>query len=173
MRNEIFQPTAESEVRLLLLIHAFSGKTKALEGRTKLAKLDFFLRYPRFLKRALRIRNPQALLNHQIAEQGNDIENRMIRFRYGPWDPAYFAILGRLIGRGLIIPVPVPGGIGYKTTDAGTILSGKFSEAEPWKATALCAQLLRRNFDLSGTSLKEFIYEHFPEVAGANWGDRL
>jgi hypothetical protein len=173
MRKEIFQPTAESEVRLLLLIHAFSGKTKALEGRTKLAKLDFFLRYPKFLERALRIRNPRALLSHEITEQGNDIENRMIRFRYGPWDPSYFVILGRLIGRGLIIPVPVSGGVGYKTTDKGATLSEKLSDAEPWKATVLCTQLLRRNFDLNGTFLKEFIYKNFPEVAGASWGERL
>ncbi len=173
MRKEIFQPTAESEVRLLLLIHAFSGKTKALEGRTKLAKLDFFLRYPKFLERALRIRNPKALLSQEITEQGNDIENRMIRFRYGPWDPSYFVILGRLIGRGLIIPVPVSGGFGYKTTDEGATLSEKLSDAEPWRATVQCTQLLRRNFDLSGTSLKEFIYKNFPEVAGASWGERL
>lgn len=173
MRKSVFQPSAESEVRLLLLIHAFSGKTRALEGRTKLAKLDFLLRYPKFLERALRIRNPEALLKQEISEQGNDIDNRMIRFRYGPWDPSYFAVLGRLIGRGLIIPVPVPGGIGYKTSTQGEALADKFADTEPWKPTAQCARLLRRNFDLSGTALKEFIYRHFPEVSGANWGERL
>jgi hypothetical protein len=173
MRKEIFQPTAESEARLLILINAFSGKTKALEGRTKLAKLDFFLRYPRFLERALRLRNPRATISEDMMGERNDIENRMIRFRYGPWDPAYFALLGRLIGRGLIIPVPVSGGIGYKTTEAGAAVSKRLADTEPWKPTAMSAQLLRRNFDLTGTALKDFVYKHFPEVSGANWGDAL
>ena len=25
----------------------------------------------------------------------------MIRYRYGPWDPSYYAVLGSLIGHGL------------------------------------------------------------------------
>ncbi|MFE2970175.1 hypothetical protein ACFXKC_42275 [Streptomyces sp. NPDC059340] len=32
------------------------------------------------------------------------IEQGMIRYRYGPWDPAYYAPLGALTGKGLIEP---------------------------------------------------------------------
>lgn len=41
--------------RLLVLLKAFSGRdgTKTIDGLTKLAKLDFFLRYPTYLERAL------------------------------------------------------------------------------------------------------------------------
>ena len=41
--------------RLLVLISAFSGEDHAgsMEGLTKLAKLDFLLRYPVMLERAL------------------------------------------------------------------------------------------------------------------------
>ena len=46
MRTEQFQPSLDSEGRLLLLIAAFSRGNRVLEGRTKLAKLDFLLRYP-------------------------------------------------------------------------------------------------------------------------------
>jgi len=41
MRRELFQPTVLGEARVLLLINNFSSKGSALEGRTKLAKLDF------------------------------------------------------------------------------------------------------------------------------------
>ena len=34
-------------------------------------------------------------------------------------------------------------------------------------------EFLKRHFDLSGSTLKDFIYEHFPEVSSANWGTRL
>ena len=40
-----FHPSLEGEARLLLLVEAFSRGRKVLEGRTKLAKLDFLLRY--------------------------------------------------------------------------------------------------------------------------------
>src|SRR6266496_5531002 len=53
MRSDLFQPTEEGEARLLILIASLSGPTRSLEGRTKLAKLDFLLRYPTFLRRAL------------------------------------------------------------------------------------------------------------------------
>jgi hypothetical protein len=53
MNRDTFLPTAEGEIRLLLLIDAFSGHREGLQGRTRLAKLDFLLRYPSFLRRAL------------------------------------------------------------------------------------------------------------------------
>ena len=33
----------------------------------------------------------------------------MMRYRYGPWDPSYFAVLGSLVGRELIEVVPAEG----------------------------------------------------------------
>src|SRR5688572_12691214 len=94
MRSELFFPTAEGEARLLLLIDAFSHPGRSLEGRTKLAKLDFFLRYPAYFSRALLARGgtrpTRAVLDaaRQAADEGDTIENRMVRYRYGPWDPA-------------------------------------------------------------------------------------
>ena len=44
--------------RLLLLLYAFAGENNkgAVEGITKLAKLDFLLRYPTMLKHALEVK---------------------------------------------------------------------------------------------------------------------
>lgn len=171
MNPDLFRPTAEGEIRLLLLIDAFSNQPGGLQGRTKLAKLDFLLRYPAFLRRALAERAP----SHGDAElpEANPIEQRMVRYRYGPWDPSYFALLGSLIGRGLIEVVPYDRGLGYKTTGSGSALAGRMREHPSWSGTANATALLRRYFNLSGTTLKRRVYEWFPEVRDARWRDEL
>ena len=162
----------EAEARLLILIHAFTTQSHSLEGRTKLAKLDFLLRYPAFMARAMAHRAPTESL--QVSEDDvSNVETRMIRYRYGPWDPAYFTLLGRLIGKGLVAPIPLKRGIGYRTTAVGTDAARALGTSEAWRETADRARLLKKYFNLSGTNLKQFIYDHFPEVTSAQWGDRL
>lgn len=173
MRKELFRPSTDAEARLLLLIDEFSKGAASLEGRTKLAKLDFFLRYPVYLKRALEIRQATEKVEVERDEESN-IETRMIRYRYGPWDPAYFSVLGRLVGKGLIIAVPTSRGIGYKTTQRGKDLAQAIKADDEWDpALASRLALLRKYLNLSGTNLKKFVYENFPEVAGSSWGDKL
>ncbi len=172
----LFQPTPEGEARLLLLIHGFSADGGALEGRTKLSKLDFLLRYPAYFARALATRRQTRVTATAIADaeaEGQTIEGRMVRYRYGPWDPAYYALLGRLIGKGLVEPTPVPRGIGYRTTDRGRSLAGTLATEPSWANVAARITLLKRHFDMSGQGLKDFIYEHFPEVTQATWGRPL
>ena len=171
MRTDKFQPSLEGEARLLILIAAFSRGTKMLEGRTKLAKLDFLLRYPIYFDRALQIRCPQSLTRQHPLQP--DVESRMVRYRYGPWDPAYFALLGRLIGKGLVKPAPFARGIGYRVTDSGQALATALQNEEAWADVAQKIKILRQHFDLSGSTLKKFIYEHFPEVTRTTWGRSL
>jgi hypothetical protein len=152
MPNDPRSLLVEGEGRLLLLISAF-GQT-GIEGRTKLAKLDFFVRYPAFLLRALQIRVPGRELPVEGIEDTGPIEARMIRYRYGPWDPSYFTLLGRLIGRGMIA-------------------AADLASHEAWESTQSRCKLVKRHFDLQGTTLKTFIYEHFPEVGSARWGEAL
>lgn len=171
MRKELYRPTADGEARLLLLIDSFTNESRGLEGRVKLAKLDFFLRYPKYLERALTIRGaPDPSVNVTAVD---NIDNQMVRYRYGPWDPAYYALLGRLIGKGFVSTVPMKNGFVFKTTDLGRDVARKLAKSEPWTSTARMTKLLRRHLDLTGTRLKEFIYDHFPEVAGAEWGRKL
>lgn len=172
MRAEQFQPTLDGEGRLLLLIAGFSGGSRVLEGRTKLAKLDFLLRYPSYLTRALQIRKPDLRIG-SLSEEKPDLEGSMVRYRYGPWDPSYFALLGRLIGKGLVEPVPFARGIGYRVSDRGRAIAGELAREPAWEDTAARVALLSRHFNLSGTSLMKFVYEHFPEVTQASWGDTL
>jgi hypothetical protein len=168
---EQFRPSPESEARILLLVARFSGPSRALEGRTKLAKLDFFLRYPQYLKRALEKRAPGA--GDLMGDVPQNIDSRMVRYRYGPWDPSYFAVLGRLIGKGLVIPHPFARGIGYRVTEKGRETAAAIAAEPAWQDTWAQTGLLRKFFDLTGTTLKSFVYETFPEVAGAEWGNKL
>lgn len=157
---------------MLLLIHAFTSSSRGLEGRTKLAKLDFFLRYPEYLRRALEIRD--AHLPGESSQYTGAIEKSMIRYRYGPWDPAYFAILGRLQGKGLIKTRPGPrGALAYHTSELGGEIAESLAATAEWESVAVSAKLLRRYLDLSGTNLKRFVHEHFPEVTHSKWGDEL
>ncbi len=172
MRKELFQPSIESEARILLLINAFTTTTQSLEGRTKLAKLNFLLRYPSFMQRALAIRTSNQVMEVAFEEQHN-IEGRMIRYRYGPWDPSYYAILGRLIGKGLIEIVPNKLGLSYRTTERGSQIAKALAKEDSWSETSLRIKLLKQNFNLSGSTLKDFIYKHFPEVTSASWGQEL
>ncbi len=172
VRKDLFLPSTEGEGRLLLLIDAFTRKKEALEGRTKLAKLDFLLRYPNYFERALSLRGIESSEEMTSVEHDN-IENRMIRYRYGPWDPAYFSLLGSLIGRGLVIQVPTRSGVGYRTTKSGNSVTTSLASTDSWRRTALRTHLLKRHFDLTGAKLKSFIYQHFPEVVSAAWGETL
>jgi len=173
MRKDLFQPTDEGQARLLLLINAFSKKDEGLEGRTKLAKLDFFLRYPNFFHRALQIRAPGTAQMASSEGAGETIEDRMVRYRYGPWDPAYFALLGALVGKGLVMTIPSRRGVVYRTTARGKAVAARLATTDAWNDTATRAQQIKKHFDLTGTWLKEFVYRHFPEVAGATWGRKL
>jgi len=162
----------EGQARLLLLIDAFSTAEETLQGRVKLAKLDFLLRYPSFYRRALIARGRSVSYPAEIDE--DNIEHRMVRYRYGPWDPAYYALLGALLGRGLIETVPAGRYTGLRTTPLGADLASELAAAPAWKDVAERARKLRSAFrSHTGTWLKDFIYEQFPEVTQARWGQPL
>lgn len=172
LRRELFQPTLEGEARLLILIQAFSDRPTGLDGRTKLAKLDFLLRYPAFFVRAMAEEAPEE--THELAKDADEtVETRMIRYRYGPWDPAYFTLIGRLVARRLVRPVRTKYGIGLIATSEGQRVAERLAATEPWRSTSQRAALLKVYFDKSGDTLKKFVYKHFPEVTKARMGETL
>jgi len=173
VNRELFRPTAEGEARLLLLINAFSRQQEGLQGRTKLAKLDFLLRYPEFLERALIAKGIDADEAAEATSERNPVEQRMVRFRYGPWDPSYFSLLGSLIGRGLIEVIPYSRGLGYRATDNGKALARDLGTEPAFAQLARRSELLKRHFNQTGTTLKNMVYELFPEVTDASWRELL
>ncbi len=91
--------------RLLLLIRCCGTKmredgTYRIDGLTKMAKLDFFVRYPQFFAEVCR------KLDVPSDTPAGGIESAMVRFHYGPWDQRYYHILGYLEARGLLAPYP-------------------------------------------------------------------
>lgn len=173
-----FRSSRESEARLLLLIDTFSrmssGDVRYLEGRVKLAKLDFLLRYPRHLRRILLSHGATVKAVSTIDPDEAPLDARMMRYRYGPWDPAYYAILGSLIGRGLVevAPLTSTSGYGYRTSATGATLATSLRTDESFTRLTNRLVLLRRYLDKSGTTLKRYLYE-LPEIANATWREDI
>ena len=173
MTRPAFAATLEGEARLLLLIDAFSVNDGTLQGRTKLAKLDFMLRYPRYFNRAMAVRGVSVDVPTSESEEHN-IESRMVRYRYGPWDPAYYALLGALVGRGLITTIPERNFLSFRTTERGRVVAAELAVTDAFAPVAARAKILRRAFRAqTGTFLKNWVYANFPEVTQASWGESL
>lgn len=88
-------------VRLLILISTLVGKKRETTIQiTKLAKLDFILRYPVALYKAL---NLVSLKDALITEsEKNNIESEMLAFNYSPWSSDFRRLLVLLTSRSLI-----------------------------------------------------------------------
>ncbi|MDE0498390.1 MAG: hypothetical protein OXH86_13645 [Acidimicrobiaceae bacterium] len=171
-----FRTLPEAEIRILVLVNEFSGtslRPRELDGRVKLAKLDFLLRYPRYLARVLTGRGASNDEIESINIDQSPFQQRMIRYRYGPWDPSYFATLGSLIGRGLVAAVPVQRGIGYRSTPLGRQVVESVLSDDSWTHVHRNSQLIKRHLDLAGTTLKKLLYEQIPEMTDADWHEEL
>ena len=80
----------------LLLLFRCCGTAGRIDGLTKMAKLDFFVRYPQFFNTACK---KLGLPSESVAQS---VESSMIRFHYGPWDDRYYHVLAYLEAKGLI-----------------------------------------------------------------------
>jgi hypothetical protein len=151
------------EARLLILLAAFRGDH--IEGLTKLAKLDFLLRYPTWLERALEARGASARAVAVHPCERESVESQMVRYRFGPWDHRYRYFLNLLAGKGLarihLEGRTVVVGITEKGLQAASELASKLE----FQDMARRAKALNTHFDLTATTLMNFIYKTFPEVA--------
>ena len=161
--------------RLLVLISAFSGpgQAAAVEGLTKLAKLDFLLRYPVMLERALAAKG-RSTYDVQLEEHERlSVESQMVRYRFGPWDHRYREFLNVLVGKGLVT-VNVEGRkVVIALTERGYILALELSGSPEFQDYARRSRLLKRHFDVQATTLVRFIYETFPEVISLRSNERI
>lgn len=154
--------------RLLILLDAFGGpRRRYLIGLTKLAKLDFLLRYPMALEDMLRKRGIELPANlAPTSIERVTVESPMIRYKFGPWDHQYYAYVGRLVGlqlaeqnRGTRREVRV------RLTKLGRSHAEGVARAPQWTQTARRAALLAQHFDeVSGSALAAEIYAEFGEM---------
>lgn len=159
--------------RLLILIDTFAGADQSgtIEGITKLAKLDFLLRYPANLERALRYRGVNPELARVKPYEMRNVESKMIRFRYGPWDFRYRRLLNLLVAKGLA-HISVSGRtIHIGVTALGHATATKLADDDSFIDLKMRSNLIRTHFPMSGTYLMKFIYRVFPELLTLKYGE--
>lgn len=158
--------------RLLLLINQFSinRKSNEIEGLTKLAKLDFLLRYPKYLEKALTSKG-KSTKKIEIKEYENkSIESKMVRYKYGPWDFRYRKFINILIGKGLVYYSQTGKRINIGITAKGQEIANKLIESQQFSEIENRSNIIKKNFDLTGSSLMKFIYKTFPEIGTLKLG---
>lgn len=150
--------------RLLVLLEICGAgdRSRRIDGRTKLAKLDFFLRYPRFLREA----HSTLGIDEASSVPETELEAPMIRYRYGPWDPKYRDYLAFLEARGLLRVVGSDVD-GYSLTALGRRTASDLIENAAFAPLVLRARSMIGNLaGWNGTQLKNFIYERFAREVG-------
>jgi hypothetical protein len=161
--------------RLMLLLRSAAGRSgKPIRGIMKLAKMDFLLRYPNCLVRALDAIGKQSESEHIPDEERNTIEARMMRFRYGPWDKRYRRWIGLLVSKGLAYTYLEGRTINVKLTDAGINMATQLSTLDEFQPLAKRSQIITAAFGgYSATKLKDFVYDVFPEIIDMQWGRHI
>ena len=169
--NEAQRERSEADLHqalVLLLVDTVAGDSGALDGLTKLAKLDFLLRYPAFLERLIDQQAIKGAMTENVrpnADERREVESRMLRYKYGPWDDRYYSIVGALVGRGLIEYVPSRGRVALKSTDGGRAIANALRTDPAWTTVAARCLLLKEVLGrMSGNRIKELIYNNLPEV---------
>jgi len=163
-------------VRILILISILCNDKieKELKGITKLAKLDFFLRYPTALKRALqKLGKTEYDLNLHDHEL-DSVESKMIRFRYGPWDMRYRQYLAILESMRLIGVSVNKQTIEIRITSKGIDAAKKFKQKLEFQDFVSRAQILNATLGkMKGTELKDMVYVLIPELHDMKFGELI
>jgi hypothetical protein len=163
---------AYHQARVLLLVDAVAatkGHSGKVDGLTKLAKLDFLLRYPVLAPRVLDHLDPAdprlRLTDEDIAEPVN-VEAPMTRYKYGPWDDRYYPVIGALVGRGLLRYVAGRrGSVALAPTPAGQALARSLAAAGEWaEIAARSSAIAESSAGLSGNALKDLVYQRLAEL---------
>lgn len=159
------QITEFHAARLILLIHLCGTKDKVtgrpkIEGLTKLAKLDFFVRYPSFFQFAKAHVKSENVVN----TTSNIVDSEMVRHHYGPWDPRYYQLLAYLESRELITVEKQNQAFVFSLTEIGLELAKLFVNEKSFQG--LCDQMLevKKLFgSKSGDALKKMVYSLFDQ----------
>jgi hypothetical protein len=164
MRDDL----AYHQARVLLLVAAVAGTPGAgrkLDGLTKLAKLDFLIRYPALAQRV--IDDARADIRLEPSEDdAREAEAPMVRYKYGPWDDRYYPVIGALVGRGLLAYTRGRrGSVALRCTPQGRALARALSTSEAWRdVAARCEAVAEHVGARTGSQLKALIYKRLPEI---------
>jgi hypothetical protein len=161
--------------RILFLLNASSKKgTKTVAGITKLAKIDFLLRYPNCLERALEYLSKDTQAANIQEFERTTIESRMVRFRYGPWDERYRRWIGLLIAKGLANTFVRGRTIHVEITDKGKQVVYELANVSEFGILNLRSEIIIKAVGgFSATKIMNFIYDVFPELSDMKWGEEI
>ena len=156
--------------RLLLLIQFCGAKSRddnfpKIDSLTKLAKLDFFVRYPDFFEVA---RAAQATKEKpKPATQEEVVESTMVRHHYGPWDKRYYHILAYLEAKQLISVSKEGNSYQIALTEMGQTRAKALAARPSYAPIVERMKEVKKAFGgKSGNSIKKLIYEVFDEEVG-------
>jgi hypothetical protein len=161
--------------RILLLLNAASKRrTKTVAGITKLAKIDFLLRYPNCLERALAYLSKDTDAANIQEYERTTIESRMVRFRYGPWDERYRRWIGLLVAKGLALTFVRGRTIHVEITEKGKQVAQQLSDIPEFDILDVRSEIITKAVGgFSATKIMNFIYEVFPELSDMKWGEEI
>ena len=154
--------------RLLLLLK-LCGQSGRIDGLTKMAKLDFFVRYPRFFNIVC------DKLGMPISTSVRRVESSMIRFRYGPWDRRYYHVLGYLEAKQLVKITPKGNMYELKLTGIGDDVADHFAKDSAFKEVAGHMRKVKKVLGAkAGSTLKKLVYQLFEdEVKRRSLGEAI
>lgn len=158
---------AYHQARVLLLVTMVAqtkGHAGKLDGLTKLAKLDFLVRYPALAPRVLDRLDSSDRRLHLSADDADaptEVEAPMSRYKYGPWDDRYYPVIGALVGRGLLrYARGRRGSVALVPTPAGRRLATAMATSATWEQLGdRCTAIAEASSGLTGNALKDLIYQ--------------
>ena len=162
--------------RLLILFDSYSQKRNDdyIIGTTKVVKLDFLLRYPTILEKALQTKK-QIVKSINVKELERDlVESTMIRYKFGPWDDRYWSILSTMESLGVIEIVKVNEVTSFKITETGKHIVNQLKNIEIFNDYFKRSKIVNSNFgSLTARGLVKKIYELRPELRTMKFGEEI
>lgn len=152
--------------RILILLKAFAGQkqNRAIDGLDKLAELDFFLRYPVYLERALPARGTSSDKADIKDYERQSIEANTAYYSYKPWSVEYRRFISLLVAKDLVSLDFEKNIIKVTLSKKGIEVANSLSKKESYFIIEKRASILKQNFNLTSRNLITFIYENFPET---------
>lgn len=145
----------------LILLFKVCGVKGRINGLTKMAKLDFFVRYPQFFNEACRA------LGLESQSKDIPVESSMIRYHYGPWDNRYYHVLAFLESTRLLEVVKVNKTFTFILTVQGQAAAKQLAADPAYEPMVDQMRLVKKVFgDKAGSSLKKLIYTVFDKEVG-------
>ena len=147
--------------RLLLLLEV-CGTAGRIDGLTKMAKLDFFNRYPDFFAAATAAKSAGAPDAHLIRHAGDAVESAMVRHHYGPWDLRYYHILAYLEAKQLVGVTKHKNAYQIALTNLGRERAKTLISRPSFGSMVHRMRQVKQQFGkMTGNSIKQLIYSMF------------